>query len=113
MDTARVERSFEIPLTKLMLAGDSYSLILVVYQIALIEPDGTIDSRNGHVFVHKRVKNKDGVTYWVLLDDEKIEAIREREFEEHLKDRGGDVAALVYKKEDIYSESNKESSVET
>ena len=112
MDTARVERSFEIPLVKLMMAGNSYSLILVVYQVASVESNGRIDSRNGHVFVHKRVKHKDGVTYWVLLDDEKIEVVREREFEEYLEDRGGDVSALVYKKEDIYSESNEESSNE-
>ena len=46
------------------------------------------------------MKSGHGVTYWVLLDDEQVEVIREREFEKRLLEKCSDVYALVYKRED-------------
>ena len=99
-DTIKEETPFEIPLSDLSITGDSYELTMVIYQVAWKHANGKNDSRNGHVYIDKRVKNKQGMIYWVLLDDEQIEVIREREFEKRLLEKNRDVYALVYKKEE-------------
>ena len=110
-DTDIVDRNLEIPITNLLISKDSYNLVLVIYQVAFTRSDGKKDSRNGHVYVDKRVRNENGVIYWVLLDDEQVEVIREREFENRLLEKGGDVYALVYKREiGHWSGSDEESS---
>ena len=105
----RLQNDIKAPLRGLMLTGYSYNLVMVMHQVAWENKEGDEDPLNGHYYVHKRSTFNEK-NFWVLLDDENISVLEEKDMADIMETQSKSIVMLIYRKELTYWDNSSTSS---